>query len=294
MARDTLPPARRNGAAVRTTRATSPPPAPDDRPPSAKRRSYGACYRGYILDARIIPVEQRLQCNVDPRIALVNCRIGVDAVLADRATVEAHLPKVSYELAASCPDLARAVVFASNILPGATSADRGVRERVSELAVSRAEMRASVEGFVRRKLIPADAMPRLTRNKGMVGVPADALALHGVFAQYADRIAGVHPFTSEELARIADESEWLLETINPGGARSGAFDAKGATPMGDRDALWTMLVERHALLRRIGWYFHGENCDAVVPPLRSRTAAQSADDGEAPVDPPVDPPVGPA
>lgn len=35
----------------------------------------------------------------------------------------------------------------------------------------------------------------------------------------------------------------------------------------DRDRLWTLLQQRHGFLRKVGWYFHGEGCGAVVPPL---------------------------
>jgi hypothetical protein len=35
----------------------------------------------------------------------------------------------------------------------------------------------------------------------------------------------------------------------------------------DRDRLWTLLTQRHGFLRKVGWYFHGERCDDMVPPL---------------------------
>ncbi|WP_437974563.1 hypothetical protein WMF11_39925 [Sorangium sp. So ce295] len=37
-----------------------------------------------------------------------------------------------------------------------------------------------------------------------------------------------------------------------------------------RDRLWTLLVRRHADLRKIGYYFHGDAFEDVTPKLQSR------------------------
>jgi hypothetical protein len=45
----------------------------------------------------------------------------------------------------------------------------------------------------------------------------------------------------------------------------------------DRDRLWTLLAQRHAFVRKVGWYFHGERCEEVVPPLGA-SARRALDD----------------
>ncbi len=47
----------------------------------------------------------------------------------------------------------------------------------------------------------------------------------------------------------------------------------------ERDRLWTLLRERYEHVRRVGWYFHGAGCDAVVPPLEA-PSAQAADEDD--------------
>jgi len=50
---------------------------------------------------------------------------------------------------------------------------------------------------------------------------------------------------------------------------------------GDRDRLGTLLAQRHAFLRKVGWYFHGERCDAVVPPLDAPAPRALDDEDES-------------
>ena len=56
-------------------------------------------------------------------------------------------------------------------------------------------------------------------------------------------------------------------------ARGLVYASETSAASGDRDRLWTLLVTRYAFARKVGWYFHGERCDEVVPPLGARVAA---------------------
>ncbi len=49
----------------------------------------------------------------------------------------------------------------------------------------------------------------------------------------------------------------------------------------DRDRLWTLLTQRHAFLRKVGWYFHGERCDDAVPPLDAAPRRALDDEDES-------------
>lgn len=56
-------------------------------------------------------------------------------------------------------------------------------------------------------------------------------------------------------------------------------EAHGETA--DRDRLWSLLAQRHAFLRKVGWYFHGERADAVVPSLLAPGAHALDDEDES-------------
>ncbi|MGK4003964.1 hypothetical protein WMF31_15130 [Sorangium sp. So ce1036] len=43
-----------------------------------------------------------------------------------------------------------------------------------------------------------------------------------------------------------------------------------------RDRLWTLMVRRHADLRKIGYYFHGDAFEEMTPKLQSRVARSTA------------------
>ena len=67
-----------------------------------------------------------------------------------------------------------------------------------------------------------------------------------------------------------ETAEWLLENLTPEGARTEKRKRSPAEEI--RDRLWSIVVARHALLRRIGHYFHGDDVDLYVPRLQSRVA----------------------
>ncbi|AUX43216.1 uncharacterized protein SOCE26_046600 [Sorangium cellulosum] len=112
------------------------------------------------------------------------------------------------------------------------------------------------------------------------------MALAHLYAEHADALRGKHPFTEEEFAELQAASEWLLDNLTPDGARRPAAKQRGeAEKM--RDRLWTLMVRRHADLRKIGYYFHGDAFEDATPKLQSRLASTVADEEEE-ADQPID------
>lgn len=132
--------------------------------PSQQRLSYRSCYALHRAAAQALDASTLRPFDGDARTVLANVRVGLDNALADRSSVEQHLPRIPLPLLLSLADVARALVFAST--------------------------------------------------------------------------QGLHD---------------------------------------ERDRLWTLLTQRHAFLRKVGWYFHGERCDAMVPPLDA-PATRALDD----------------
>ncbi|WP_437753707.1 hypothetical protein [Sorangium sp. So ce1389] len=122
----------------------------------------------------------------------------------------------------------------------------------------------------------------LRAGSGKYEMASDGMALAHLYEEHADALRGKHPFTREELDLLREASEWLLDNLTPDGARRPAAKQRGeAEAM--RDRLWTLLVRRHAELRKIGYYFHGDAFEDVTPKLQSRVvkaAVEEADEEE--------------
>jgi hypothetical protein len=92
----------------------------------------------------------------------------------------------------------------------------------------------------------------------------------------AAELKGLHPFTREELEKLRRTSEWLLENLNPAGARVEVKKKEKTAAEDTRDRLWTLLLRRHPTLRKVDYYFHGDEFEAVTPRLLSRVASAQA------------------
>lgn len=255
--------------------------------------SYAGCHARFIAEARALAPNEVIAYPGDARLALANVRTAVGDVLADPAMVARHLPHLSVDRAAEAVDVARAVVHGDMLVQYAPGAAPGkTRDVVKSVAKRRRNMVNAAIGLADKGMLPADEVAKLGRRRGMPGTIDDAIIVTGLFSTHAARIAGMHPYTPKDIDDLRTDAEWLRDHTNPTGTRKPAAKRAG-TLEDDRDRLWTLLVRRHALLQRIGGYFHGAELDAHVPALRARVRAASAsdvvDDGEAPPAPPTNP-----
>lgn len=293
---NTVPPPRR-AKAERTApaRASSPPGAIALRTAgavhaaSAQRRSYLACFQHFVTEARKIPANEVLSCPGDVRLALANVRIGLDAVCGDPAEVAAHLPRMPIEQALESADVARALVHADGLAAKAPVNREERRVVVRRVAKHRRLLVAAAPGLAEHGALPASEVAKLGRQRGERGMVDDAIFVAELYTTHADAIRGMHPFSQHDIDQLRADAEWLRENTSPRGLRKRAVARVGA-PDDDRNRLWTLLVRRHAMLQRIAGYFHGNQVDAYVPPLRSRTRrAMAVEEESAPAPAPLVP-----
>ncbi|KYF55287.1 hypothetical protein BE08_24655 [Sorangium cellulosum] len=88
----------------------------------------------------------------------------------------------------------------------------------------------------------------------------------------------LHPFAREEIKKVRRTSAWLLENLTPAGARVEVKKRDKTAAEDTRDRLWTLLLRRHPTLRKVGYYFHGDDFEAVTPRLLSRASSAQAVD----------------
>ncbi|WP_437912672.1 hypothetical protein WME73_37345 [Sorangium sp. So ce302] len=243
-------------------------------PPTGKH-SYRACYKRFAPEALALPDRDVELCRADVRIAFANVKQGVAAACADPARVRRALPELPLDDVLSLPDLGRALVFASTRVTARPASSREVEAKLKVVAELREPMLSLAETLARRGLLPRDVVAEIRAGSGKYDMASDGMALAHLYEEHADALRGKHPFTREEFELLREASEWLLDNLTPDGARRPAAKQRGeAEAM--RDRLWTLLVRRHADLRKIGYYLHGDAFEDVTPKLQSRVVKAAA------------------
>lgn len=275
----TVPPPKRAKDVRVVARASTPPPGmlartgADALQPSAQRRSYRECFERFTPDATAIAASDVVVFRGDASLALTNVRVALDNLAPYIAQIPAHLPMVRPEAVTSTADVARAVVYAGMVVPQQTASPAEVRLRLGRVVKPRAQMLGVLRTAVERDELPAAVLDGVGTARGPRAMASDAVKIAEAFTAHAAALQGKHPFTAAEIAALRTDGEWLLDALKPANARK-PRRSREATPKGDRDRLWTLLVQRHALLRKVAHYFCGEDFEAVVPALLSRVKAE--------------------
>ncbi|WP_437683242.1 hypothetical protein [Sorangium sp. So ce131] len=247
-------------------------------PPKAKP-SYRACYERFTPEALALPDREIEVCRADVRIAFANVKQGIEAVCSDPARVRKALPELPLDDVLALPDLGRALVYAATRVTARPASSREIDAKLKIVTELREPMLSLAETLARRGLLPRDVVAEIRAGSGKYDLASDGMALAHLYAEHAGALRGKHPFTEEEFAELQAASEWLLDNLTPDGARRPASKQRGdAEKM--RDRLWTLMVRRHADLRKIGYYFRGDAFEDATPKLQSRLVSTAAAEEE--------------
>ncbi|WP_437620414.1 hypothetical protein [Sorangium sp. So ce1151] len=245
-------------------------------PPTGKH-SYRACYKRFAPEALALPDKEVELCRADVRIAFANVKQGVEAACADPARVRKALPELPLDEVLALPDLGRALVFASTRVTARPASSREIEVKLKLVAELREPMLSLAETLARRGLLPREVVAEIRAGSGKYDMASDGMALAHLYEEHAEALRGKHPFTREEFDQLREASEWLLDNLTPDGARRPATKQRGdAEAM--RDRLWTLLIRRHADLRKIGYYFHGDAFEDITPKLQSRVVKAAVEE----------------
>lgn len=239
--------------------------------------TYHACYKRFAPLAAEIPERDVEVCRADVRIAFANVKRGVQAACADPARIRRALPELPLDDVLELPDLGRALVFAATRVTARPASSGEIEAKLALVSELREPMLALAETLAKRGLLPKDVVAEIRAGTGKYDLASDGMALAHLYDEHAEALCGKHPFTREELEQLREASEWLLDTLTPDGARRPVAKQRGEAEK-VRDRLWTLLVRRHADLRKIAYYFHGDAFEDVAPKLQSRLSRAAARD----------------
>ena len=233
--------------------------------------SMGKSFTRYLPEAQALPKERVVPLRIDVAFLVKNVQLGLEAVQPFLTRLRAELPKLPVSDFAQLLPLAEAVLYASERAVQLAQPVRRVEidAKLKELAVLREAMLLVAEGLAVHGLLQKRAVEQIRSGKGQYDLAMDGRALCDLYTEHKAALAGKHPFTDAEIKRVGELGQELMRVITPDGARLATQDdaVKAAE---DRDRLYSLLCERHADLRKAGFYLFGEEVDQKVPILGAR------------------------
>jgi hypothetical protein len=235
-------------------------------------------YQRFLPLANGIEPDAVVPLRGDASLAFQNAKRGLEAVLEWQATVERDLPQVKLDELREIPDLAQAVIFA------ATRATREGRSRgtinflLARAHPFRRKLLAAAVAFSEAGVLPSEVVDQILQGRGPADAANDCVDLVALFRKHEATLRGKSPITAadlEEAARLGSELQAQLSAD----AEKGSDELNSNVDA--RNRLWSLLVQRHRDLWRVGAWIWAQEVDEHVPPLQSRKkggrGARSAD-----------------
>lgn len=255
-------------------------------PAVAPSPSLAGPFEAFLPEARGLAADRVVPLRLDPALLFANVQAGVLAVLPHKDRLLAELPRLRVAGFEQLPDLARAVLFAaeraSRLAQPMKRAE--IEPLLAELQKLREVALLQAEVFVLLKLLPAERVAQIRAGKGAFDAAQDGVALADLYHEHHDALAGKHGLSAEQLRRLAELGHTLMQVITPDGARP-APSPEAAQAVEDRNRLFTLLTERHAELRKAGFYLYGESVDDKVPILGARLGHRRSEPAPEPAPP---------
>ena len=257
--------------------------------------SLAAHYAAFLPEAMKLAQEQVQGLRVDVALVYTNVEAGVQAVQRHLSRLKTALPEIDVGRFATLPALASALIYATE---QAVRLSQPVRKaeidaKMARLSALREPMLVIAEGLALLGILPQDRVARIRSGRGPFDVAQDGVALADLYTEYKGKLAGKQPFSEAQIAEAAQLGQELMRLITPAGGRAPANpEAERATEA--RDRLYTLLVLRHAELRKAGFYLFGEEVNERVPTLGARGGTRRRTEPEAdPAPVPAPPAAGP-
>ena len=209
----------------------------------------------------------------DPAVMRINITRGVDALQSYERVVLQKAPLTSLSEIYELPALGLALLYAADRVSKAD--ESSAKLLLDEARPLREQVLRQLEIFASLGILSPQMVAEIRSGTGWLDTARDCIAIAGVFREHAATLAGKHPFSDQQLARLGELGSELLHRIHPAAATP---EAPRKTPEAElRDLFHTEVQRRHVLLREAGVAAVGlKRLDEHFPPLRSRLATATA------------------
>jgi hypothetical protein len=207
--------------------------------------------------------------------------------------LEPHLPAIVSKLKDpglreifELPSLVMALDFAAGRVPSARISAGELTQMLSEGGPWRELMLSYLEvaSHPLLGLLPQERVAAVRSGSGRLDKAQDFVALAGLFAEFAEPLAGKHPFPAESIERLSALGGALVQQLKPGNT----IQTPRRTPEALlRDRFAFLVSERYDHLQVLATVALGKRkADELLPALRSAVAVRSGASTAAPRDAP--------
>ncbi len=242
--------------------------------------------------AHFLPLAEALSADeviirsADVEVALANIPRAVEAIASHTDRIQLRLPYVAVHELLELPALGLALLHADGRV-GHTESTREIDAAFSRVGPLREWTLSYLEIAADLGLVQKERVRAIRSGKGKIDVARDCVDIAGLFKESETKLAGKHPFTTEQLDELAKTGTWLVQTLKPGNAKKTKAPRSAEAAL--RDRFWKLVEDRYDTLRTIGVTLFGiKHVDDYVPPLFSRVSisktveAASGESGAAP------------
>jgi len=205
--------------------------------------------------------------RVPPAIAAANVRTTCKALASHLKSASKIAPGVDAKLLAALPAIASAFDYAAKRIPKEAS-DGAIARALAVVAPLRDATLHALDAAVFCGLVDAGRVLAIHQGTGKLDMANDAVAIAGVFAEYAGTLGGKHPFTGEQIETLRAQGAFLQGVLKPGGAPR---EKKARGPEATiKDQFGALLAKAYGQAEQLGAAVFGARAfHAHVPPLQS-------------------------
>jgi hypothetical protein len=231
-----------------------------------------AAYDHFVPATKSLAAASVKAFRADASLAYHNVLAGVKALLEVRAALDGRIRAIEWTTIERLPELALAVCFAASQVETTAVPVTGTAAKLAEARKLRNVLITAADALAAAGVIPLDAVAKIHAGRGLIDLANDCVALAALFRKYAAKIARQHAVTAAQITRSADVGSELVAVLKPKRARKGEKAEVLATALDVRNRLWTLLIDGHRELRRLGAFQWVEEVDEHVPALQAYRA----------------------
>ncbi len=237
--------------------------------------------------AEAVPTTNISVFTGQPLLMRANIRAALQAIDPHLETAVKALRKPSLQGIFELPSLVMGLEFAAGRVPVAKLSTGEIERMLSEGAPWRELMLSYLEiaSHPLIGLLPRERVVAVRTGRGKLDQAQDFVALPGLFAEFAQALAGKHPFPADKLDLLSTLGGTLVQNVKPGNTPTTI--AKRTMESILRDQFAYLVVERYDQLLVLAALALGKRqADELLPALRSSAskheAAAGAEEAAAP------------
>lgn len=246
-----------------------------------------ADFMAFIAEARAIDAAKVTSFRGDASLAYHNVVTGLDAVLAERAAVEASGLHVDWRALEEMPRIALGLVFANEQIDGAAGVNRALQTDLSRGRVLRDIALASIDALASAGDVPEGSAAKFKGGAGPLNLGKQLTKIAAFFRKHANAVKGLTPFKPALVREAATLGAKLVTTSKPAGTPT-VKPKSLADAQRDRDAFAALLTRRFDALDRVGGSLWGRSVEKHVPALQSRVRSAKKPRAKKPAAPAKD------